>query len=94
MDKSCLITQKKSAADALKTSTKRANQKTAATTGNLIVNKMSNKITRTASRGAASKSITSAQKDKALINMQEGIPKGKYVSPEKRQKIIDEIRLL
>ena len=55
---------------------------------------MSNKITRTASRGAASKSITSAQKDKALINMQEGIPKGKYVSPEKRQKIIDELRLL
>ena len=78
---------KQSARDEFKTASKREIQKTAEATGNLIGNKTTNKITRVLqnSQHNNSETVTNEQ-DKE-------IPKEKYVSPEERQEIIDEMRL-
>ena len=65
-----LIVPKKSTTDAMKTASKRAIQTTAVETGDLIGNKISDKL------------------DEADIT------KERYISPEKRQQIIDALRLL
>ena len=78
---------KKSAADAIKTTSKRAIQKTAETTGNLIGNKIADKIT-----SVSKKSSTRSQNNEA--NDESETPKERYISPEKRQQIIDELRLV
>ena len=73
---------KKSETDAHKTSSKRVTQKTAEATGDLTGNKIANKITKISKN---SKTVTN-EHDKE-------IPKERYVSPEERQEIIDELRL-
>ena len=77
---------KKSATDALKTSSKRAIQKTAEATGDLIGNKIANKITGVSKNPQQNNSETFTNE-----NYKE-IPKERYISPEKRQEIIDELR--
>ena len=74
-----LDTAKKSTADAINTASKRAIQKTAEATGDLIGNKTADKIT-----------------IKAKISNQQEVdtPKEIYISPEKRQEIIDGLRLI
>ena len=75
---------KKSATDALKIASKRANQKTAEATGDLVGNTIANKIT------SISKKPTSEPHPNVVNNE---IPKEKYICPQERQKIADELRL-
>ena len=75
---------KKSATDAIKAASKRAIQKAAEATGDLIGNKITDKIT------------TTSKKSKTLPPKEANneIPKERYISPQERQKIIDELRLI
>ena len=72
---------KKSTTDAIKTTSKRAIQKTAEATGDLIGNKIADKIT------SVSKKSKKPQNNEA--NDESETPKERYISPEKRQQIID-----
>ena len=76
-----------SATDTFKTVSKRAIEKTAEATDDLIGNKITNKITKvTKSSPQNNSEVVTNEHDKEL-------PKGSYISPEKRQKIIDELTL-
>ena len=79
---------KQSAADAFKTASKRAIQKTPEATGDLTDNKIADKITKGSKNSQQSNSETvTKENDKEK-------PKERYISPEKRQEIIDELRLI
>ena len=60
-------------------------QKTAEATGDMTGNKIADKTTKV--------SKTSPQNNLKLVNNKNDkeIPKGRYISPEKRQKIIDDL---
>ena len=79
---------KQSETDALKTSSKRVIQKTVEATGDLIVNKTVNKITRILKNSQQNYS------DTVRNEYDKEIPKERYISPEKRQEIVDELRLI
>ena len=84
MVKNFLIALKKSASDATKTASKRAIKKTAEVTGDLI-----DKIT------SVSKKFTKElPNDETEVDVERVTPKKRYISPEKRQQIIDELRLV
>ena len=87
MGKILLIQQKKSAADAIKTAFKRAIQKTAEATGDLVGNKIADKITTISKK--STKKLATINEDLELTTH-----KKIYVSPEERQQIIDELRLI
>ena len=78
---------KQSGADALKTSSKRIIQKTVEANSDLIGNKITNKITKVSKypKQNNSEAVTN-ENDKE-------IPKERYISPDKRQKVIDDLRL-
>ena len=76
-------TVKKSATDEIKTASKRAIQKTAEATGGLIGNKIADKI------ASVSKKKSNNDDDVELATH-----KKRYISPEERQQIIDELRLV
>ena len=76
-------TAKKSTTDAVKTASKRAIQKTAEATGDLIGNKIADKIT------SVSKKSKKLPEDVEIITH-----KKRYISPEERQQIVDELRLI
>ena len=76
-----LDSAKKSTADAIKTTSKRAIQKTAEATGDLTGNKI------------ADKKISISKSPKTNENELE-IPKEKYIFPENRQQTIDDLRLV
>ena len=76
---------KKSATDAFKIASKRAIQKTAEATEDLVGNTIANKIT--------SISKKPAREPHSHVVSNE-IPKKRYISPQERQKIIDELRLI
>ena len=76
--KKLMNTVTKTGMDAAKTSCKRVVQKTAETTGDLIGNKIADKIT-----------SIGKPKEKEKTNKAEEI----YIPPEKRQQIIDDLRL-
>ena len=78
---------KQSATDAFKTASKRAIQKTAEATGDLIGNKIANRIIKVYKKSQQNNSETVTNEH------DEEIPKERYISPEERQKIIDELRL-
>ena len=73
---------KKSATDAFKIATKRAIQKTAEGTGDLVGNTIANKIT------SISEKPTSKRHPNVVNNK---LPKERHISPQERQKIIDEL---
>ena len=83
---------KTSTRDAIKTASKRVIQKTAEATGDLIGNKIPYKI----------KSVSKRKSTKDLHNNDERkeedveitTHKKRYISPEERQQIIDELRLV
>ena len=87
-DQKLLDSAKKSTTNAIKTASKRAIQKTAQATGDLIGNKIADKIT-TSSR----KSPTELH-SKELQNDEMEALKKLHISPEERQQIIDELRLV
>ena len=76
---------KTSATDALKIAGKRAIQKTAEASGDLVGYFIADKIT------SISKKPASEPHSNASSNE---IPKERYISPQERQKIIDELRLI
>ena len=86
---------KKSATDAIKTASKRAIQKTAEATGDLLGNKIADKITgvsKISPMELHSKELHSKELSSNEANNE--IPKERYISPQERQQIIDELRLI
>ena len=77
---------KKSATDAVKTASKRAIQRTAKATGVLIGNKIADKITSVSKK----KSNNNDDDDDVKLTTH----KKRYISPEEKQQIIDELRLV
>ena len=79
---------KQSATDALKNTSKRVIQKTSEATGDLIRNKIANRITKF--------SRSFQQKNSGTITNEHDkkIPKERYISPEERQKMIYDLRLI
>ena len=84
--KKLVDTAKKSATDAIKTASKRAIQKTVEATGDLVGNKIADKI-RSVSKKCTKKFPTIDE------DVESTTPK-RYISPEERQQIIDELRLI
>ena len=83
-------TAKKSPTDAIKTASKRAIQKTAEATGDLVGNEIADKIT-----GASKKSLKNPHdEESSTTEINNEIPKERYISLKERQKIIDELRLI
>ena len=80
-----LNSAKKSTTDAIKTASKRAIQKTAEATGDLIGNKIGDKIT-----SVSKKSNNNNNNEDVEITAH----KKRYISPEERQQIINELRLV
>ena len=80
-----LSSAKKSATDAFKIASKRAIQKTAEATGDLVRHTIANEI------ASISKKPASEPHSNAASNE---IPKESYISPQERQKVIDELRLI
>ena len=79
---------KQSATDALKTSSKRVIQKTVEATGDLIGNKIAaNRILK------VSKNLQQNNSETVTNEHDQEITKERYVSPEERQQIIDELSL-
>ena len=64
-------------------------QKTAEATGDLIGNKIADKIT-----SVLKKSPTELHSKNNDANSEIKAPKTRYISPEERQQIIDELRLI
>ena len=84
MEKKLVDTAKKSSTDAIKTSSKRA--ETAEATGDLIGNKIADKIS------SVSKKKSNNNNDGDDVEL--ATHKKRYISPEERQQIIDELRLV
>ena len=78
-------TAKKSATDALKIAGKRAIQKTAEARGDLVGNFNADKIT-SISKKPASEPHANATSNEIL--------KERYISPQEKQKLIDELKLI
>ena len=85
--KNLLDSAKKFTTDAIKTASKKAIQKTAEATGDLIGNKIADKIIIVSKKPA--KELPNDETDVEIAT-----PKKRYISPEKRQQIIDELRLV
>ena len=77
---------KKSTIDVIKTASKRAIQKTAKATGDLIGNKIADKIT------SVSKKSNNNNNNNEDVEIT--AHKKRYISPEERQQIINELRLV
>ena len=79
-----LDSAKKSTKDAIKTASKRVIQKTAEATGDLIGNEIADEIT-----SVSNNNNNNNNEDVELKNH-----KKRYISPEERQQIINELRLV
>ena len=75
--------------DAIKTTSKRAIQKTAEAAGDLIGNKIADKMS-----SVLKKSTKQLQNNETEVDAEKATPKKRYISPEERQQIIDELRLV
>ena len=75
----------------LKLLQKRAIQKPAESTGDLIGNKIANGITKASKTLPQNSSVTNKQEN---IGLDREIHRERYISPEQRQKIIDNLRLI
>ena len=84
-----LDSAKKSRTDAIKTASKRSIQKTVETTADLIGNKIADKITSVSKK----KSTKELPKNATEEDVEIATPKKRYISPEERKQIIEELRL-
>ena len=82
---------KKSTTDAIKTASKRAIQKTAEATGDLIGNKYADKITSVSKESTKKLPSDETEVD---VDVERATPKKRHKSPEERQQIIEELRLV
>ena len=87
-----LDSAKKSTKDAIKTASKRAIHKTAEATCDLIGNKIADIMTSVSKKSSTELHSNELQNNEA--NDESEAPKERYISPEKRQQIIDELRLV
>ena len=85
--KKLVDTATKSAADAIKTASKRAIQKTAEATGDLVGNRTADRMTSVSKK--STKKLPTIDEDAELTT-----PQKRYISPEERQQIIDELRVI
>ena len=76
-----LDSAKKSTTDVIKTISKRAIQKTAEATGDLIGNKIADKIT-----NVSRKSAKELQNNEAEVDVERATLSKRYISPEERQQ--------
>ena len=83
-----LDSAKKSTTDAIKTVSKRVIQKTAEATGDLIGNKTADKIT------SVSKKPFKELHNNNETDVEIATPRKRYISPEERKQIIEELRLV
>ena len=86
-------TAKKSATDAIKTASKRAIQKTAEATGDMIGNRIADKIT-SVSKKKSNNEYNNSDDDDDDNDVELTTHKKKYISPEKKKQIIKELRLV
>ena len=78
---------KQFATDTFETASKRGIQKTVEATGHLIGNKIADRITKVSKNSQHKNSVAVAnERDKEILEE-------RYISPEERQEIIDELRL-
>ena len=82
-------TAKKSTTDAIKTASKKGIQKTAEVTGDFIGNKIADKITSISKKPVKELS----NNDKTEEDIEITTHKKRYIPPEERQRIINELRL-
>ena len=85
--KKLVDTAKKSATNAIKTTSKRAIQKTAEATGDFVGNTIADKITSVSKK--STKKLPTIDEDVELTTH-----KKRYISPEERQQIIDGLKLI
>ena len=85
--KKLLDSAKKWTTDAIKTASKKEIQKTTEAIGDLIGNKIADKIT-----SVSKTSLGKLRSQNNEANDELEAPKERYISPEKRQLIIDELR--
>ena len=88
MERNLLVTLKKCATDAVKTASKRAIQKAAEATGDLIGNKIADRIT------SVSKKKSNNNNNNNNDDVELATHRKRYISPDERQQIIDELRLV
>ena len=89
-----LDSAKNSAADSIKTASKRAIQNTAETTSDLIGNKLADKITSISRKPAIELHSKELSNNDNETDAEIATRKKRYISPEERQQIIDELRLV
>ena len=82
---------KKSTTDAIKTASKRASQKTVKVTADFIGNKIADRITSISKKKPGKESYNN---DDETENVEIATPKKRYISPEERKQIIEELRLV
>ena len=82
-----LDSAKKSTSDVIKTASKRAIQKAAEPTGDLVGNKVADKITSVSKKTQDNESEAGSASPK-------DVPTKRYISPKEIQQIIDELRLV
>ena len=85
-------TAKKSATDAIKIVSKRAIQKTAEATGDLVGNKIADKITSVSKKKSYNKNDDDDDDDDDDAELT--THKKRYISPKERKQIIEELRLV
>ena len=71
----------------------RAIQKTAEATSDLIRNEVADKITKV-SKTSRQNSLETVESETRSIEFDREMPRERYISPEKRQKINDDVRLI
>ena len=76
--------------DAIKTASKRAIQKTAGATGDMIGNKTADKITTVSQK----KSTKELPNDETEEDVEIATPNKRYIFPEERKQIVEELRLV
>ena len=89
-----LDSAKRFTADAIKTASKRAIPKTAEATGELIGNKIADKITSVSKKPAMELHYKESSNNNNDEDAEITTQKKRYIPPEKRQQIIDELRLV
>ena len=76
--------------DAIKTASKRAIQKTAGATGDMIGNKIADKITTVSQK----KSTKELPNDETEEDVEIATPNKRYIFPKERKQIVEELRLV
>ena len=85
---------KKSTTDVIKSASKRAIQKTAGVTGDLIGNKIADKITSVSKKSATELHSKESPNNETEEDVEITTHKKRYISPEEKQQIIDELMLI